>query len=155
MSKPACERALDLARAGSGAYVGTVISSVNQLASWFGEGKDRWYVDRSVTPTLVGTGTEDYFNDGWNMRLAQDLRRGVTIMEAPHSQIGERISAYRWHVEDPVPLEARVVEAAGDEGFSEEPPPASLVEAGPPAGAARCLPPLPLPPDPTRAADHE
>ena len=27
---------------GAGSYVGTVLSSVNQLDSWFGEGSDRW-----------------------------------------------------------------------------------------------------------------
>ena len=87
---------------GRGQFVGTVISSVNQLGSWFGEGSDRWYIDGALEPQIVGTGTEDFFNDGWNLRLFQDLRRGVTIMEAPHDGIGERLTAYRWFVDNPI-----------------------------------------------------
>ena len=46
---------------------------------------------------------------GWNMRLQQDLRRGVTIMEAPHGRIGERLTAYRWHIDDPMPYNSSIV----------------------------------------------
>ena len=94
---------------GSGTYVGTVLSSVNQLDSWFGEGNDRWFVDGELEPRIVGTGTEDYFNDGWNMRLQAGLRRGTTIMESPHSIAGARITAYRWHIEDPIPFTNSIV----------------------------------------------
>lgn len=94
---------------GSGTYVGTVLSSVNQLDSWFGEGNDRWFVDGELDPRIVGTGTEDYFNDGWNMRLQAGLRRGTTIMESPHSVAGARITAYRWHIDDPIPFTTSLV----------------------------------------------
>jgi|EP01046_Picozoa_sp_COSAG06_P024145 hypothetical protein len=94
---------------GSGQYVGTVLSSVNNLDSWFGEGSDRWFINSEEEPSIVGTGTEDYLNDGWNLRLQQDLRRGVTIMEAPHGRIGERLTAYRWHVDDPMAFNTSLV----------------------------------------------
>ena len=43
------------------------------------------------------------------MRLAQDLRKGVTIMEPPHGGIGERLTAYRWHIDDPIPFTSRLI----------------------------------------------
>jgi len=50
---------------GAGNYVGTVLSTFNELDGWFGEGDDHFYIDGARTPQLVGTGTEDYFCDGW------------------------------------------------------------------------------------------
>ena len=87
---------------GRGHYVGTVLSSQNTMGSWFGESDDRFYVDGEVEPSLVGTGLEDYFNDGWNLRLFSTMRRGVTICETKGEE--RRITAFRWHLDDPVPF---------------------------------------------------
>jgi hypothetical protein len=87
---------------GQGHYVGTVLSSQNNLASWFGEADDRFYVDGEAVPSIIGTGLEDYFNDAWNLRLFTHQRRGVTICETKGEE--RRITAYRWHIEDPIPF---------------------------------------------------
>jgi hypothetical protein len=87
---------------GEGQYVGTVFSSQNNLASWFGEADDRFYVDGEEVPSIIGTGTEDYFNDAWNLRLFTHQRRGVTICETKGEE--RRITAYRWHIDDPIPF---------------------------------------------------
>ena len=85
---------------GRGHYVGTVLSSQNGIGHWFGEGDDLWYIDGEKEPSIVGTGTEDYINEAWNMRVHSSLYTGCTIFEprAPDA----RVSAYRWHIPDPV-----------------------------------------------------
>ena len=85
---------------GRGHYVGTVLSSQNAIGHWFGEGDDFFYIDGETTPSIMGTGTEDYFNDAWNMRVHTTLFTGCTIFE-PRG-IDARITAYRWHIADPV-----------------------------------------------------
>ncbi|HOX03446.1 MAG TPA: DUF2961 domain-containing protein [Candidatus Paceibacterota bacterium] len=85
---------------GEGNYVGTVLSSQNSFGVWFGEADDRFYIDGEPTPSLVGTGTEDYFTDAWNLRLFTNPNAGVTICE-PQS-VDCRITAYRWHLHAPV-----------------------------------------------------
>ena len=87
---------------GEGQYVGTVLSFENLVGSWFGEADDRFYVDGDQTPSIVGTGTEDYFNDAWNLRLTSHLRVGTTICETKGEE--RRVTCYRWHIDDPVPF---------------------------------------------------
>ena len=85
---------------GEGQYVGTVLSSQNSLGSWFGESDDRYYIDGEKTPSLVGTGTEDFFTDAWNLRLFTNQNAGVTICEP--KGVDCRMTAYRWHLHAPV-----------------------------------------------------
>ncbi|HOW86814.1 MAG TPA: DUF2961 domain-containing protein [Candidatus Aminicenantes bacterium] len=85
---------------GRGHYVGTVLSSQNAIGHWYGEGDDFFYIDGEKTPSILGTGTEDYFNDAWNMRVHTTLFTGCTVFE-PRG-IDARITAYRWHIADPV-----------------------------------------------------
>ncbi len=85
---------------GEGQYVGTVLSSQNSFGVWFGEADDRFYIDGESVPSLVGTGTEDYFTDAWNLRLFTNPNAGVTICE-PQS-VDCRLTAYRWHLRPPV-----------------------------------------------------
>ncbi len=85
---------------GRGHYVGTVLSSQNGIGHWFGEGDDYFYIDGETTPSILGTGTEDYINEAWNMRVHTGLYTGCTIFEprAPDA----RVTAYRWHIQDPI-----------------------------------------------------
>jgi len=85
---------------GRGHYVGTVMSVRMAQPGWFGEGDDRFYVDGAEIPTIHGTGTEDYFNDAWAFRAFNRPNYGVSIWEGMNT--GGRITAYRWHVNDPV-----------------------------------------------------
>jgi hypothetical protein len=87
---------------GEGQYVGTVYSSQNMVGSWFGESDDRFFIDEESQPSIVGTGTEDYFNDAWNLRTHTYGRIGVSICDTKGDE--ERITAYRWHIDAPVPF---------------------------------------------------
>jgi hypothetical protein len=85
---------------GKGQYVGTVLTVTNAQDGWFGEGDDFFFIDGEAIPSLQGTGSEDYFNDGWGFRKRTSLWFGQ-----PHSlgyESGEGGILYRWHVLDPV-----------------------------------------------------
>jgi len=85
---------------GKGNYVGTVYSVLQVVNGWFGEGDDRFYIDGEKHPSLQGTGTEDYFGDAWGFREFSSAYHGVSLYEGP--LVGDRVSAYRWHLQDPI-----------------------------------------------------
>lgn len=86
---------------GRGHYVGTVMSVVQAEAGWFGEGDDYFWVD-GQKPSLEGTGSEDYFNDAWGLHVNDGPYYGVTVAEG--TGLGSRMTAYRWHLPDPIPF---------------------------------------------------
>jgi hypothetical protein len=85
---------------GTGHYVGTVMGVVQTQLSWFGEGDDLFYIDGAKQPQIYGTGSEDYFNDAWGLRDSDGPWAGTPMAEG--ERLGSRLSAYRWHVPDPV-----------------------------------------------------
>jgi hypothetical protein len=86
--------------AGRGHYVGTVQSVVLSSPGWYGEGNDYFFIDGESEPSLRGTGTEDYFCDGWGFREQAGPFYGTPLWEGYDT--GDRGSAYRWHIPDPV-----------------------------------------------------
>jgi hypothetical protein len=87
---------------GRGHYVGTVLSVVQNQPGWFGEGDDFFFVDGKRRANLEGTGAEDYFNDAWSLRIGDGPHYGVTVADG--TDLGSRMTAYRWHVGDPIPF---------------------------------------------------
>ena len=87
---------------GSGHYVGSVLNITQTQMGWFGEGDDMFYVDDEPTPRIEGTGTEDYFNDAWGLRVSDGPWTGIPVAEG--EGFGARLTGYRWHVPDPVPF---------------------------------------------------
>jgi hypothetical protein len=85
---------------GRGHYVGTVQSVVSLSDSWYGEGDDFFFIDGETEPRLRGTGTEDYFCDGWGFWPQQGLFYGAPM--ADWQKAGDLISVYRFHIPDPV-----------------------------------------------------
>lgn len=47
--------------AGRGVYVGDTLALFNPIATWYGEGDEKIWVDGESFPSHVGTGTEDYY----------------------------------------------------------------------------------------------
>ena len=92
-----------LSARGSGHYVGTSMSIMNRSGSWWGEGDDMIFIDGATSPTLHGTGSEDYFNDAWGMRESQSLFYGCSIQEEDFTT-GSKASVYRYHIPDPIPF---------------------------------------------------
>jgi hypothetical protein len=87
---------------GSGHYVGTVLNVIQAQIGWFGEGDDLFYVDGAEHPQIVGTGTEDYVNEAWGLRVSTGPWTGTPVAEG--ELVGARLTGYRWHIPDPVPF---------------------------------------------------
>jgi hypothetical protein len=87
---------------GRGHYVGTVLSARARSPMWFGEGDDKFYIDGEKTPSLQGTGTEDYVGNAWGMGTGTYPFFGVPILEGEWDTVGWRTTVYRWHLPDPV-----------------------------------------------------
>lgn len=87
---------------GTGHYVGTVLNVIQAGVGWFGEGDDLFYVDGAEHPQIHGTGTEDYINDAWDLRVAFGPWSGIPVAEG--ERVGARLTGYRWHVPDPIPF---------------------------------------------------
>lgn len=87
---------------GEGHYVGTVMSVRSRSPFWFGEGDAKFYVDGDRTPTVQGTGTEDYFLMAWGLNEACFPYFGCVYMSTDFEDLGTEYCLYRWHVADPV-----------------------------------------------------
>jgi hypothetical protein len=84
---------------GSGHYVGCNLSVTHFQGSWWGEGDDMIFIDGEKEPSLIGTGTEDYFNHAWGMQKNQFPFFGSILHESDFA--GYQVS-YRFHIVDPV-----------------------------------------------------
>jgi hypothetical protein len=69
-------------------------------AGWYGEGDDFFFIDGEAEPSLRGTGTEDYFCDGWGFREQDGPFYGTPLWEG--LKAGDRCTAYRFHLTDPI-----------------------------------------------------
>ena len=96
--------------AGAGHYAGCNVSvdHINPIPGfgWFGEGDDMIFIDGEREPSLIGTGTEDYFCAAWgypgghnSMPYHGISLAGPTDGPAPYSG---KWTMYRYHIEDPV-----------------------------------------------------
>ncbi|HTV41295.1 MAG TPA: glycoside hydrolase family 172 protein [Candidatus Sulfotelmatobacter sp.] len=88
---------------GRGQYVGTVLSVCLASPKWFGEGNEYFFVDGENEPNLRGTGTEDYFCEGWGFYPGSQPFYGASYWEGDAgNDVGNLGSFYRWHIPDPV-----------------------------------------------------
>ena len=85
---------------GRGHLIGCVLSVKNNDGGWWGEGDEIVYIDGRHA--IQGTGSEDYFCESYGLRAGAFPYYGVTIHEKSF------VTAYRWHVPDPVPFEKSI-----------------------------------------------
>lgn len=100
-----CAKGIDyliLDAEGRGQFVGCNLSVRQREPGWWGEGDDRFYIDGEKVPSLHGTGSEDYFCDGWGIRKLDGLYYGFPISEGYETL--SRHTNYRFHIQDPVPF---------------------------------------------------
>ncbi len=103
---------------GRGHYVGTIQSVYMISPGWYGEGDDFFFIDGEKEPGLRGTGTEDYFCDGWGFREQSGPFYGTPLWEGYNT--GDRGTAYRWHIPDPVVFQKSLraeIEHKGSQSF--------------------------------------
>ena len=87
---------------GRGHFVGVTMSVMENADGWWGEGDDMFFIDGEKTPSINGTGSEDYFLGAW------DFSGGpfsFALFGAPVRGLelaGERWSVYRFHIDSPI-----------------------------------------------------
>jgi len=85
---------------GRGHYVGCVLSVHNLHPGWYGEGDDMIFIDGEEMPSLVGTGTEDYFCSSWGFGEEQFAPyHGVSLAGITQDWTG-KWTVYRFHIPD-------------------------------------------------------
>ncbi len=93
---------------GRGHFVGCNLSVHNRAGGWWGEGDDMFYIDGADTPTLQGTGSEDYFCGAWCYGEGGTLTFSNPYFGLPFNRGGNTRNAlwsvYRYHIEDPIPF---------------------------------------------------
>lgn len=78
------------------------------------EGWESFHVDGEEAPSIIGTGTEDYFNSGYYFSEGtfSAPHWGCTVLNV----LTSRCAAYRFHIADPIPFERSIV-ADMDHGY--------------------------------------
>ena len=93
---------------GAGHYCGCNINihnlSTSNLWDWPGEGDDMIFIDGDTTPTLHGTGTEDYVNMAWCPTQEYSAPYHGLILGGNDNWKG-KITYYRYHIQDPIMFE--------------------------------------------------
>lgn len=92
---------------GKGHYVGVSLSIHNRSDGWWGEGDDMIYVDGEETPSLHGTGSEDYFCGAWCYGTAFSYLFFGCPLRGEHKQ-NEKWNVYRFHIADPIPFKESI-----------------------------------------------
>jgi len=98
---------------GKGQYVGTYLAWGVNNNGWWGEGEIKFFMDGDDKfPTIIGTGTEDYFCGSYNFenKKARQYQEFSTAYAGLHQVIRpdgvynsqQRFGMYRWHIMDPV-----------------------------------------------------
>jgi hypothetical protein len=101
---------------GKGHYVGTYMAWEVHSPGWWGEGEIKFFMDGDKEwPTIVGTGTEDYFGGSYNFENRETKQ--YQVFSTPYSglpqvlppdkiyEVGQRFGLYRWHITDPIRFE--------------------------------------------------
>ena len=92
---------------GRGHLMGVTLGVLQNQEFWMGEGDDMIFVDDETKPTIIGTGSEDYFLGSWNFggrTGAQSFAHkqyGAQYIELPE-RTGGRYLCYRFHGDNPV-----------------------------------------------------
>ncbi len=90
---------------GRGQFVGVnyYVQSPNPM--WYGEGDEMVFIDGETKPSIVGTGTEDYFNMSWSPKeVYMHPYFGAARVNDGTGWLG-RTHCYRFHIADPIHFE--------------------------------------------------
>ena len=89
---------------GHGHYVGVTMSVLQNQDYWWGEGDDMFFIDGEKSPSINGTGSEDYFLGAWDFggEPFSYALYGAPVVGAEVA--GSRSSVYRFHLDAPIPF---------------------------------------------------
>ncbi|MES2461506.1 MAG: glycoside hydrolase family 172 protein [Armatimonadota bacterium] len=88
---------------GSGRFLGVNFGvqadTVRYGRTWWGEGEVKFFLDGDTdSPTLCGTGTEDYIGTGWAQGQYAQAYQGCPVADGP----ALAYCFYRYHIPDPI-----------------------------------------------------
>jgi hypothetical protein len=89
---------------GRGHFVGVTMSVLQNQDFWWGEGDDMFFIDGETSPSITGTGSEDYFLGAYDFggqQFSYPLY-GAPVVGEEHA--GGRSSVYRFHLDSPIPF---------------------------------------------------
>lgn len=89
---------------GHGHFVGVTMSVLQNQDDWWGEGDDMFFIDGAATPSINGTGSEDYFLGAFGFG---ETAFSYDLFGAPvkgGQLAGSRSSVYRFHLDSPIPF---------------------------------------------------
>jgi hypothetical protein len=113
---------------GKGHYVGTYMAFGANNNGWWGEGEMKFFLDGEKDyATIVGTGTEDYFNGSYNFenKKTKQYEAYSTAYAGLHQIIQPdglyrsqmRFGMYRWHILDPIRFKTGLKVTVQDLGY--------------------------------------
>ena len=89
---------------GRGHFAGVTMSVLQNQDGWWGEGDDMFFVDGEKTPSINGTGSEDYFLGAWDFG-GHPFAYGLYGAPVVGQEVaGGRSSVYRFHLDSPIPF---------------------------------------------------
>ncbi len=91
---------------GKGHYVGCYLIAIATDGQWnILEGDERMFIDGERTPSMHGTGLEDYFNGGWYYSMGSFDTPLAGALESS----GIRTTQYRFHMADTVSFDSSLL----------------------------------------------
>ena len=94
---------------GEGAYVGTFLAVGNSSSAWWGEGDEKISVDDDTFPSLLCTGTEDYFGQAYcSPEIYNHPYRAQSLAAGGFSAAKGLFSLLRAHVLDPIRFSSKL-----------------------------------------------
>jgi hypothetical protein len=87
---------------GRGHFVGVTMSVLQNQDGWWGEGDDMFFVDGESTPSINGTGSEDYFLGAWDFGKHAFSYGPFGAPVKGDEWAGSRSSVYRFHLDSPI-----------------------------------------------------
>jgi len=89
---------------GRGHFAGVTMSVLQNQDGWWGEGDDMFFIDGESTPSINGTGSEDYFLGAWDFG-GHTFSYGLFGAPVVGQELaGGRWSLYRFHLDSPIPF---------------------------------------------------
>ena len=87
---------------GKGHFIGINYFVHSPTPMWYGEGDDMWFIDGEKKPSLIGTGTEDFFNTSWCPK--ESFSHPYFGYPRVNNDLGwlGRTHAYRFFIQDPI-----------------------------------------------------
>jgi hypothetical protein len=87
---------------GRGQFAGVTMSLLQNQDGWWGEGDDMFFIDGEQVPSIIGTGSEDYFLGAFSFgeRPFSYAQFGAPVKG--EERAGGRTSVYRFHLDSPI-----------------------------------------------------